>query len=65
MLDRTLIWNQRHLLHALREFESLHNERKPHQGTTNTRPLHPLPAAINDPGQIARLGIRGHERWAA
>jgi transposase InsO family protein len=23
LLDRTLIWNQRHLLHALREFEQL------------------------------------------
>jgi len=23
LLDRTLIWNQRHLLHALREFEHL------------------------------------------
>lgn len=23
LLDRTLLWNQRHLLHALREFEEL------------------------------------------
>lgn len=27
LLDRTLIWNQRHLLHALREFEKFYNER--------------------------------------
>jgi putative transposase len=26
LLDRTLIWNQRHLLHALREFEQFFNE---------------------------------------
>ncbi len=26
LLDRTLIWNQRHLLHALREFEHFYNE---------------------------------------
>ena len=25
LLDRTLIWNQRHLLHALQEFEQLYN----------------------------------------
>ncbi|MFG1812028.1 helix-turn-helix domain-containing protein [Streptomyces sp. NPDC049040] len=27
LLDRTLIWNHRHLLHALREFEHFYNER--------------------------------------
>ena len=26
LLDRTLIWNQAHLLHALREFEAFYNE---------------------------------------
>jgi putative transposase len=25
LLDRTMIWNQRHLLHALREFERFYN----------------------------------------
>ena len=39
LLDRTLIWNQRHLLHALREFEHLYNEHRPHQGIANARPL--------------------------
>jgi hypothetical protein len=32
LLDRTLIWNQRHLRHALREYEHFHNEHRPHQG---------------------------------
>jgi transposase InsO family protein len=27
LLDRTLIWNQRHLLHALREFETYNEHR--------------------------------------
>ena len=31
LLDRTLIWNQRHLLHALREFEHFYNEHRPHR----------------------------------
>ena len=43
LLDRTLIWDERHLLHALREFETFYNGHRPHQGITNARPLHPLP----------------------
>jgi transposase InsO family protein len=35
LLDRTLIWNQRHLLHALREFEGFYNGHRPHQGIAN------------------------------
>ncbi|WP_336210186.1 integrase core domain-containing protein [Nonomuraea sp. LPB2021202275-12-8] len=31
LLDRTLIWNQPHLLHALREFETFYNEHRPHR----------------------------------
>jgi len=62
LLDRTLIWNQRHLLHALREFERFHNGHRPHQGIGNARPLHPLPAPITNPARIARLDIRRHDR---
>jgi putative transposase len=29
LLDRTLIWNQHHLLHALREFEAFYNSHRP------------------------------------
>jgi hypothetical protein len=31
LLDRTLIWNQSPLLHALREFETFYNEHRPHR----------------------------------
>ncbi|MEO3781466.1 integrase [Micromonospora sp. B11E3] len=41
--DRTLIWNQTHLLHALREYERHHNQHRPHRGIANSRPLRPLP----------------------
>ena len=30
LLDRTLIFNQQHLLHALREYEVFYNEHRPH-----------------------------------
>lgn len=62
LLDRTLIWNQRHLLHALREYERFYNFHRPHQGIANARPLHPLPSPIADPVQIARLDIRRCDR---
>jgi len=62
LLDRTLIWDQRHLLHALREFETFYNGHRPHQGITNARPLHALPAPIEDPGRIAHLDIRRRAR---
>jgi putative transposase len=58
LLDRTLIWNQRHLLHALREYERFYNEHRPHQGIANVRPLKPLPEPITDRDQAARLNIR-------
>ncbi|WP_055495744.1 integrase core domain-containing protein [Streptomyces sp. TP-A0356] len=62
LLDRTLIWNQRHLLHALREFETFYNGHRPHQGLANARPLRPLPEPIDDPERIARLDIRRSAR---
>jgi transposase InsO family protein len=62
LLDRTLIWNQTHLLHALREFEQFHNEHRPHQGIANAQPLHPLPAPLPDPGDITHLDIRRRDR---
>jgi putative transposase len=52
-----LIWNQRDLLHALREFEVFYNKHRPHQGIANARPLAPLPEPISDPDRLAYLTI--------
>jgi putative transposase len=62
LLDHTLIWNQRHLLYALREFETFYNEHRPHQGIANARPLTPLPQPITDPDRLARLTIHRRDR---
>lgn len=62
LLDRTLIWNQRHLLHALREFEDFSNSHRPQQGIANARPLRPLPMPVTDLEQITHLGIRRRQR---
>jgi putative transposase len=62
LLDRSLIWNQRHLLHALREYERFYNLHRPHQGIANVRPLKPLLEPITDPDQLARLNIHRRDR---
>jgi putative transposase len=62
LLDRTLIWDQRHLLRALRQFEAFCNHHRPHPGIANARPLRPLPPPITDRDQIASLDIRRRQR---
>jgi hypothetical protein len=62
LLDRTLVCNQQHSLHALREYEKYHNTHRPHQGTTNARPLRTLPPAITNQAAATRLDIRRRQR---
>jgi transposase InsO family protein len=62
LLDRTLIWNQAHLLHALREYERHYNTHRPHRGILNASPLRPLPQPITDPAAITHLRIHRHDR---
>jgi putative transposase len=61
LLDRTLIWNERHLLHTLREYEQFYNLHRPHQGIANVRPLKPLPEPIG-PDQLDRLNVHRRDR---
>jgi putative transposase len=62
LLDRTLIWNQRHLLHALREFEHFYDQHRPHRTLADAAPLCPLPEPITDPERIAHLDVRRRDR---
>jgi transposase InsO family protein len=62
LLDRTLIWNQTHHLHALREYERHDNVHRPHRGISNARPQRPLPPPITDPATINPLRIHRHDR---
>ena len=62
LLDRTLVWDQAHLLHALREYERHYNVHRPHRGMSNSRPLRPLPEPITDPDKITHLDIRPRDR---
>jgi putative transposase len=47
LLDRTLIWNQSHLRRILREYETHHNEHRPHRWLDGAAPLKPLPEPID------------------
>lgn len=48
LLDQTLIWNHRHLLSVLREYEAHHNEHRPHRSLEQAAPLKPLPEVVTD-----------------
>src|ERR1022692_729039 len=47
LLDRTLIWNQSHLRRILREYETHHNQHRPHRSLDAAAPLKPLPEPID------------------
>jgi hypothetical protein len=47
-LDRTLIWNQRHLMTVLREYENFHNTHRPHRSLKQAAPMCPLPETVTN-----------------
>jgi putative transposase len=61
LLDRTLVWNQAHLLHTLREFESFYNQHRHHRAL-NGAPLRPAPEPLNETGRLDQLDIRRRDR---
>jgi putative transposase len=62
LLDRTLILNQTHLLHALREYETFYNHHRPHRALHSAAPQRALPAPIAEPDALKRINIRRHDR---
>ena len=47
LLDRTLVWNQAHLRRILREYETHHNQHRPHRSLNAAAPLKPLPEPVD------------------
>ena len=62
LLDRILIWNQTHLLHALHEFETHYNEHRPHRTLHQAAPLRLTPEPTTEQAQIVHLDIRRRDR---
>ncbi|MFG2500816.1 integrase core domain-containing protein [Streptomyces sp. NPDC048441] len=61
LLDRALIWNERHLRHALRQFELHYNLHRPHQAIDQAAPLRAVPAPLPHT-QITQLKVRRRDR---
>jgi hypothetical protein len=58
LLDRTLIWNENHLRRILRQYETHHNQHRPHRSLDSAAPLKPLP----EPVQLKQHRVRRHPR---
>ena len=58
LLDRTLIWNQRHLRQILREYENHHKQHRPHRSLHAAAPLKPLP----EPVELDQYRVRRQAR---
>ncbi len=58
LLDCTLVWNQAHLRRILREYETHHNQHRPHRSLHGAAPLKPLP----EPVDLEQHRVRRHTR---
>jgi putative transposase len=47
LLDRTLIWNLAHLRRILSDYETHHNQHRPHRSLHGAAPLKPLPEPVD------------------
>ena len=47
LLDRTLVWNQAHLQQILRQYQTHHNQHRPHRSLSGAAPLKPLPEPVD------------------
>jgi putative transposase len=58
LLDRTLTWNQANLRRILCQYETHHNQHRPHRSLNSAAPLKPLP----EPVDLDRYHVRRHAR---
>ena len=58
LLDRTLIWNPRHLMQVLRAYEMFYNTHRPHRALGQAAPLRPLPENVID---LDAFRVRRHD----
>jgi hypothetical protein len=57
--DRTLVWNQCHLMTALREYEDFYNTHRPHRALKQAAPLRRLPGNVTD---LDRIRVQRRDR---
>jgi hypothetical protein len=61
LLDRTLIWNQTQLPHALHEYETFFHQRRPDRTLAGAAPLLPLPEPLES-DRLVHLDVRRRDR---
>ena len=59
LLDRTLVWNQRHLMTVLRQYEDFYNTHRPHRALKQAAPLRPLP---DDVANLDQFRVQRRDR---
>jgi transposase InsO family protein len=62
LLDRTLVSNLAHLRRVLAEYESFHNEHRPHRALGQAAPLRPLLGQRRRPRRLPRHSTRPARR---
>ncbi|MFC6087390.1 integrase core domain-containing protein [Sphaerisporangium aureirubrum] len=62
LLDRCLLWNERHLRHVLREYEEFYNQHRPNQALDQVAPLRAGPDPTTDPATVADLNVHRRDR---
>jgi len=62
LLDRTLIWNQRHLMTVLREYEDFYNTHRPHRIPEQGRAAAPAARRRYRPRPLPRPPARPRRR---
>ena len=55
LLDRTLIWDQSHLRRILHQYETHHNQHRPHRSLDGAAPL-------PEPADLEQYRVRKHAR---
>ena len=66
-LDRTLIWNQCHLRRNLRQYETHHNQHRPHGSLHSAAPLKPLrsfSSSTGHEGALASAALSMNIAWS-
>jgi transposase InsO family protein len=61
LLDRTLIWSETHLRHALHQYERHYDTHRTHRALAAAAPLRKLPRPL-ERDRIERLAVRRHDR---
>jgi putative transposase len=59
LLDRALIWNQRHLMSVLREYEDFYSTHRPYRALNQAAPLRALPDGAT---ALDHSRVRGRDR---